>query len=117
MEAERDKDNHGRASEIFSRSMASGNHLLLDAAANRLKLPLSLCQGENAQLYLPAEKTRHGFCVLGSFSAPTLSGAVQAAVFEANQISVLTIPRRSEEVPRSVDTRIYNIRAPHSCLD
>ena len=67
MEAERDKDNHGRASEIFSRSMASGSYLLLDAAANRLKLPLSLCQDENAQLYFLAEETRHGFCVLGGF--------------------------------------------------
>lgn len=57
MEAERDKDNHGRASEIFSRSMASGSSLLLDAAANRLKLPLSLCQDENAQLYLAAEES------------------------------------------------------------
>lgn len=60
MEAERDKDNHGRASEIFSGSMASGSYLLLDGAANRLKLPLSLCQEENAQLYFPAEETEAG---------------------------------------------------------
>lgn len=72
MEAERDKDNHGRASEIFSRSMASGSYLFLDTAANRLKLPLSLCQDENGQLYLLAEETRQGFCELGSFSAPAL---------------------------------------------
>lgn len=43
-----------RASEIFSGSMASGNYLLLDGAANRLKLPLSLCQDENVQLCFPA---------------------------------------------------------------
>lgn len=29
----------------------------MDAAENRLKLPLSLCQEENAQLYFPAEET------------------------------------------------------------
>lgn len=57
MEAERDKDNHGRASEIFSGSMASGSYLLSDGAADRLKLPLSLCQEENAQLYFPTEET------------------------------------------------------------
>lgn len=74
MEAERDKDNHGRASEIFSRSMALGSYLLLDGAVDRLKLPLSLCQGENAQLYFPAEEMRQGFCVVGSFSAPILAG-------------------------------------------
>lgn len=85
MEAEQDKDNHGRASEIFSGSMASGSYLLLDAAANRLKLPLSLCQDENSQLYLPVEEPRRRFCVLGSFSAPILSGAHQATVFEPNQ--------------------------------
>jgi len=53
VEAERDKDNHGRASGIFSGSMASGSYLLSDGATNRLKLPLSLCQEENAQLYFP----------------------------------------------------------------
>lgn len=99
MEAERDKDNHGRASEIFSRSMASGSYLFLDAAANRLKLPLSLCQDENGQLYLPAEETKHGFCELGSFSAPILPGADQAAVFEPNQMGVLLIPHHNEEDP------------------
>lgn len=52
--AERDKDNHGRASEIFSGSMALGSSLLLD----RLKLPLSLCQEQKPQLYLAAEQTR-----------------------------------------------------------
>lgn len=57
METERDKDNHGRASEIFSGSMASGSYLLLDGAANRLKLPLSLCQDENVQLYFLTEET------------------------------------------------------------
>lgn len=98
MEAERDKDNHGRASEIFSRSMASGSYLLLDAAANRLKLPLSLCQDENAQLYLPAEESRPGFCVLGSFSAQTLSGADQAAGLEPNQVNVLLDPHHSERL-------------------
>lgn len=56
MEAERDKDNHGRASEIFSRSMALGSYLLLDGMANRLRLPLSLCQEESAQLYFPTEE-------------------------------------------------------------
>lgn len=72
MEAERDKDNHGRASEIFSRSMASGSYLLLDDAANRLKLPLSLCQEENAQLYFPAEETEAGIlCGRQLFSTDT----------------------------------------------
>lgn len=72
MEAERDKDNHGRASEIFSRSMASGSYLLLDDAADRLKLPLSLCQDENAQLYFPAEETEAGIlCGRQLFSTDT----------------------------------------------
>lgn len=72
MEAERDKDNHGRASEIFSGSMALGSYLLLDGAANRLKLPLSLCQEENAQLYFPAEETEAGIlCGRQLFSADT----------------------------------------------
>lgn len=73
VEAERDKDNHGRASEIFSGSMASGSYLLSDGAANRLKLPLSLCQEENAQLYFPRWGDG-GFCVVGSFSALILAG-------------------------------------------
>lgn len=118
MEAERDKDNHGRASGIFSRSMASGSYLLLDAAANRLKLPLSLCQDENAQLYLPAEETRRGFCLLGSFSTPTPPPADQAAVFEPNQTSALLIPHHSEEAPYSVYTFcLQNIHSPHPCPD
>lgn len=72
MEAERDKDNHGRASEIFSGSMASGSYLLLDGAANRLKLPLSLCQDENVQLYFPTEETEAGFlCGRQLFSTDT----------------------------------------------
>lgn len=63
------------ASEIFSGSMASGNYLLLDGAANRLKLPLSLCQDENVQLCFPAAaRRRRVFCVVGSFSAPILAG-------------------------------------------
>lgn len=64
------------ASEIFSGSMASGNYLLLlDGAANRLKLPLSLCQDENVQLCFPAPaRRRRLFCVVGSFSAPILAG-------------------------------------------
>lgn len=72
MEAERDKDNHGRASEIFSGSMASGSYLLLDGAADRLKLPLSLCQEENAQLYFLSEKTEAGIlCGRQLFSTDT----------------------------------------------
>lgn len=72
MEAERDKDNHGRASEIFSGSMAAGSYLLLDGAANRLKLPLSLCQDENVQLYFPTEETEVGFlCGRQLFSTDT----------------------------------------------
>lgn len=55
--------------------MASGNYLLLDGAANRLKLPLSLCQDENVQLCFPAPaRRRRVFCVVGSFSAPILTG-------------------------------------------
>lgn len=72
MEAERDKDNHGRASEIFSGSMASGSYLLLDGAANRLKLPLSLCQDENVQLYFPTEEMKAGIlCGRQLFSTDT----------------------------------------------
>ncbi len=72
MEAERDKDNHERASEIFSGSMASGSYLLLDGMANRLKLPLSLCQEENAQLYFPAEEMEAGIlCGRQLFSTDT----------------------------------------------
>lgn len=72
MEAERDKDNHGRASEIFSGSMASGSYLLLDGAANRLKLPLSLCQDENVQLYFLTEETEARIlCGLHFFSTDT----------------------------------------------
>lgn len=71
----------------------------MDAAANRLKLPLSLCQDENSQLYLPAEEAGPGFCELYSFSAPILSGAGQAAASEPNQISVLLIPHHSRDDP------------------
>lgn len=72
MEAKRDKDNHGRASEIFSGSMASGSYLLLDGAANRLKLPLSLCRDENVQLYFPVEEMKAGIlCGRQLFSADT----------------------------------------------
>lgn len=73
MEAERNKDNHGWAFEIFSRSMASGSYLLLDSVANRLKLPLSLCQDENVQLYFSAEETEAGIlCGRQLFSTDTL---------------------------------------------
>lgn len=77
METERDKDNHGRASEIFSGSMASGSYLLLDGAANRLKLPLSLCQDENVQLYFLTAETAAGILCGRHFFSTDIRWAVE----------------------------------------
>ena len=91
MEAEWDKDNHGRSSEIFSKSMALGSYLLLDGVVDRLKLPLSLCQEENAQLYFPTEETRQEICVVGSFSALIHAGACQSATADFPCSSVVSL--------------------------
>lgn len=54
--------------------------LLLDGAANRLKLPLSLCRDENIQLYFSAEGKEAGIlCARLMFSGPC-----RIAVFSAS---------------------------------
>lgn len=70
--------------------MPSGSYLLLDGEANRLKLPLSLCQEENAQLYFPAEEPGAGtVCGRQLLSADTLHSACGSCQTVADAASQL----------------------------
>lgn len=114
MEAERDKDNHGRASEIFSRSMASGSYLLLDAAANRLKLPLSLCQDENGQLYLPAEESRQDSVCSAAFQPRCSPEPIRMLFLNPTKSVCCRFPTTAKRL-HSQSSCFPNIRAPRSC--